>query len=122
MAGHLGGTHSASPEGTDSIDGASRTGQPESPPMADGDRPRRRRPHRESSGVRVWESRGAGGRGAGHRGLAGLGAHAPDGAEKAVRCRVLTGKTRAVWGHSLKDEMMCAAAVSGPTSARMVRG
>jgi hypothetical protein len=46
MAGHMGGTYPSSPEVTDGIDGASSTGQPESQPMADEDRPRRRRSHR----------------------------------------------------------------------------
>jgi hypothetical protein len=78
MAGHMGGQYPSSPEGTDGIDSASRTGQPESPPMADGDRSRRRRPYRGTlSGQHVGEPCKAGGRGAGHRGLAGLGTRMP---------------------------------------------
>ena len=123
MAGHLGGTHPASPEGTDGSDGASRTGQPESPSMVDGDRPRGRRPQRGTfRRPRVgepWSGRQGSRpqRRGGHRH-----AHAHDGAEDAGRCRVITGKTRAVWGYGLEDGMTCAAAVSGPTSARRVRG
>ena len=46
MAGHMGRQYQSSLEGTDGIDSASSTGQPESQLMADGDRSRRRRPRR----------------------------------------------------------------------------
>jgi hypothetical protein len=35
---------------------------------------------------------------------------------------VITGKKRAVQGYGMEYRMTCSAAVSGPTSARMVRG
>jgi hypothetical protein len=123
MAGHMGRQYPSSLEGTDGIDSASSTGQPESQPMADGDRSRRRRPHRGTlRSPRVGEPWS--GRQGNRQQRPGRhwDAHAHDVAEEGGLCRVLTGKTRAVRGYGLEYGMTCAVAVSRPTSTQMVRG
>jgi hypothetical protein len=104
------------PRELDDTEGASRTGQQESPTMADGDRPRRRRQHRGIlRSQHVGEPCKADGRGTGNSGLAGLGTRMPMMESRtAGRCRVITGKTRAVQGSMAWNDMTCAVVSAAP--------